>query len=166
MKELVDTCRSNDITDIILVHEHRGEPDALIISHLPYGPTAYFGLSNVVLRHDIKEKETISQQYPHLIFNDFTTKLGERTQNILKYIFPVPKDDSKRIVTFSNQSDYVSFRHHTYEQNGKEILLKEIGPRFEMKLFQIKLGTVDMDEADNEWVLRPYLNTSKKKNNL
>lgn len=53
-----------------------------------------------------------------------------------------------------------------YETNGKEIVIKEIGPRFEMKLFQIKLGTVDMDEADNEWVLRPYLNTSKKKNNL
>jgi len=166
MKELVESCRSNEITDIVLVHEHRGEPDALVISHLPYGPTAYFGLSNVVLRHDIKEKETISQQYPHLIFHDFTTKLGERAQNILKYIFPVPKEDSKRIVTFANQSDYISFRHHIYQNVAKEVILKEIGPRFEMKLFQIKLGTVDMEEADNEWVLRPYLNTSKRKNNL
>lgn len=50
----------------------------MVISHLPYGPTAYFGLYNVVLRHDIQTKETISQQYPHLIFDNFTTKLGER----------------------------------------------------------------------------------------
>jgi len=58
-------------------------------------------------------------------------------------------------------------RNHTYQTIGKEIILKEIGPRFEMKLFQIKLGTVDMEQAaDNEWVLRPYLNTAKRKNLL
>lgn len=44
IKELVEACRSNDVTDIVLLHEHRGEPDGMIISHLPYGPTAYFGL--------------------------------------------------------------------------------------------------------------------------
>ena len=27
----------------------------MIISHLPHGPTAYFGLSNVALRHDLPE---------------------------------------------------------------------------------------------------------------
>jgi len=112
IKELVDACRSNEVTDIIIVHEHRGEPDGLIISHLPYGPTAYFGLMNCVLRHDIKETETASEAYPHLIFHNFNTKLGERTQNILKYLFPVPKEDSKRVITFANQSDFVSFRYY------------------------------------------------------
>lgn len=53
-----------------------------------------------------------------------------------------------------------------YSRDGADVALKEIGPRFEMKLFQIKLGTVDMDEADNEWVLRPYLNTAKRKDYL
>lgn len=48
ISEIIETCRAHDFTDIILVHEHRGKPDGLIISHLPYGPTAYFGLSNVV----------------------------------------------------------------------------------------------------------------------
>jgi len=166
LKELVDACRANEMTDLIIIHEHRGEPDTLIVCHLPYGPTAYFGLTNVMLRHDIKEKETISQQYPHLIFHDFTTKLGERTQDILKYLFPVPKDDSKRVLTFANQSDYISFRHHVYQQTGNKITLKEIGPRFEMKIYQIKLETVDTEQADNEWVFRPYLNSSKRKNYL
>lgn len=44
-----------------------------------------------------------------------------------------------------------------------EIELAEVGPRFEMKLYQIKLGTVDMDAAETEWVLRPYMNTAKKR---
>lgn len=84
--------------------------------------------------------------------------------NILKYLFPVPKPDSRRVITFSNTEDYISFRwdnglyvrvracvracarmcvrvvkppsyrHHTFKKmNGKEVELKEVGPRFEMK---------------------------------
>eukprot|EP00268_Persea_americana_P031064 TRINITY_DN3017_c0_g1_i2.p1 TRINITY_DN3017_c0_g1~~TRINITY_DN3017_c0_g1_i2.p1 ORF type:complete len:323 (-),score=53.51 TRINITY_DN3017_c0_g1_i2:233-1201(-) len=167
ISEIIETCRAHDFTDVILVHEHRGEPDGLTICHLPFGPTAYFGLLNVVTRHDIKDKKsmgTMSEAYPHLILDNFSTKLGERTANILKYLFPVPKPDSKRIITFANRSDYISFRHHVYEKRGgpKSIELKEVGPRFEMRLYQIKLGTVDQKEAQNEWVIRPYMNTAKK----
>lgn len=46
----MDSCRNHDYTDLIVVHEHRGEPDGLVICHLPYGPTAYFGLFNTVRR--------------------------------------------------------------------------------------------------------------------
>ncbi|CAN4113974.1 unnamed protein product [Withania somnifera] len=171
ISEIIETCRSHDFTDVILVHEHRGVPDGIIISHLPFGPTAYFGLLNVVTRHDIKDKKsmgTMSEAYPHLIFDKFSTKLGERTVNILKHLFPVPKPDTKRIITFANQSDYISFRHHIYEKHGgpKSIELKEVGPRFELRLYQIKLGTMDQDEAQIEWVIRPYMNTSKKRNLL
>ncbi|KAH7528066.1 hypothetical protein FEM48_Zijuj05G0032200 [Ziziphus jujuba var. spinosa] len=170
ISEIIETCRAHDFTDVVLVHEHRGVPDGLIISHLPYGPTAYFQLLNVVTRHDIKDKETIGtmpQAYPHLIINNFTTKMpGERIATILKHLFPVPKPDTKRIITFANQCDYISFRHHIYEKRGgeKSIELKEIGPRFELRLFQIKLGTMDQSEARTEWALRPYMNTSKKRN--
>ena len=30
MTQLVDACRANDITDLIIVHEHRGEPGSLV----------------------------------------------------------------------------------------------------------------------------------------
>ena len=51
----------------------------MVVCHLPYGPTAYFSLQNVVMRHDIKEfTSTMSEQFPHLIFNGFTTPLGQR----------------------------------------------------------------------------------------
>ncbi|XP_068659814.1 uncharacterized protein [Aristolochia californica] len=167
ISEIIDTCRAHEFTDVILVHEHRGEPDGLIVCHLPFGPTAYFGLLNVVTRHDIKDKKamgTMSEAYPRLILNNFSTKLGQRTANILKHLFPIPKPESRRIITFANQSDYISFRHHVYDKHGgpKSLELKEIGPRFELRLYQIKLGTVDQTEAQNEWVIRPYMNTAKK----
>lgn len=32
-----------------------------------------------------------------------------------------------------------------------------------MKPYQIRLGTIEMKEAENEWVYRPYMNSSKKR---
>ena len=49
--------------------------DGLVVCHLPYGPTAYFSLSSTVLRHDIEDRATISEAYPHLIINQFETPL-------------------------------------------------------------------------------------------
>lgn len=48
IKEIVETCRAHDFTDLILVYEHRGIPDKIVISHLPFGPTATFQILNVV----------------------------------------------------------------------------------------------------------------------
>lgn len=83
----------------------------MVVCHFPYGPTAFYTLHNVVLRHDIPDRGTVSEQYPHLIFHNFNSKLGGRVQNILKYLFPVPKDDSKRVMTFANENDFISFRY-------------------------------------------------------
>ena len=130
VKELAEACRANDVTDLIVLHEHRGVPgpyfiiaffllffcslvlDAMIVSHFPHGPTVYFTLSNVQLRHDIGnyKESTVSEQYPHLIFENFSSKLGERMRDVLKYLFPVPKEDSKRVMTFANENDFISFR--------------------------------------------------------
>mmetsp|Transcript_50434 Transcript_50434/g.58028 ORF Transcript_50434/g.58028 Transcript_50434/m.58028 type:complete len:289 (+) Transcript_50434:25-891(+) len=168
INDLVNICLKKEFTDLVILHEHRGEPDGMIISHMPYGPTIYFGISNTVLRHDLPEKpDTVSEAYPHLIFNNFSTKLGERVTKILKHLFAVPKFDSKRIITFSNSDDTISFRHHTYTKpDFKTVELNEIGPRFEMKPYQIVLGTINMPEAQKEWVLRPYMNTATKRKAL
>jgi len=48
--------------------------------------------------------------------------------------------------------------------DGKEIVLDEVGPRFQLRLYEIKLGTLEAESAaDTEWALRPYMNTSKKR---
>lgn len=135
MKDLVQTCLSQGVTDLVLVHEHRGVPDAMIISHLPHGPTLSMTLNNVTLRHDVATSDsTVSEQYPHLIMDGFTTRLGERIASILKALFPVPKDDAKRVMTFANQNDFISFRHHVFAKTShKDVQLAEVGPRFEAK---------------------------------
>ncbi|KAH7887841.1 Brix-domain-containing protein [Phlebopus sp. FC_14] len=135
VKELADACRANDITDLIVLHEHRGIPDAMIVSHFPHGPTVYFTLHNVALRHDIGsyKSSTVSEQYPHLIFERFSSKLGTRIQDVLKYLFPVPKEDSKRVMTFANENDFISFRHHVFVKLARDVQLAEVGPRFELK---------------------------------
>eukprot|EP00983_Pelagomonas_calceolata_P021618 677428-Pelagomonas_calceolata.AAC.3 len=75
------------------------------------------------------------------------------------------------VITFANRSDFISFRHHTYlmPKGAKSVELTEVcavthaapeqilvtelegaasdcGPRFELKLFQIKLGTMDQQD--------------------
>lgn len=134
IKDICDACRANEVTDLIIFHEHRGEPDGMIVSHFPYGPTAYFSLHNVGLRHDIENRGTVSEQFPHLVFDNFSSPLGARVKNILKFLFPVPKPESQRCMTFSNAHDFISFRHHVYQKYGhNKVELMEVGPRFEMK---------------------------------
>jgi U3 small nucleolar ribonucleoprotein protein IMP4 len=171
--QLMESCRFSDFTDVVIVQETRGEPDGLVICHLPYGPTAYFTLSHAVLRHDLDPPAApMSEAYPHLVLHNFNTPIGKRVGTILKALFPVPRHDTKRIVTFANDNDSISFRHHMYNSSAKtsatggnpdHVQLHEVGPRFEMKLYQIRLGTIEQREAQNEYVLRPYQNTAHKR---
>jgi len=152
----IEACQVNSCYLIII--------DGLIVSHMPYGPTTYFGLFNVVLRHDIDEKiDTVSEAFPHLVFDNFNNRIGERFTEILKNLFPVPKLDSTRLISFHNKDDFISFRHHITQKKEKDVELQEVGPRFELRPYQILLGTLDMPDSTKEWVLRPYMNTAKKR---
>jgi len=166
-KQLVAACREHDVTDLVIVQEHQGLPDGMIVCHLPFGPTAYFGVFNAVLRHDVGQKGTALQQYPHLVFENFSTTLGGRIKEILRHTFPPAKEESRRVMTFANDNDFISFRHHTFDKSGAgKVELTEVGPRFELKPYQIRLGTIDEDFADNEWVLREYMNSAMRKQNI
>lgn len=173
VKDLMQLARSHEMTDMIIIHEHRGEPDGLVVCHLPFGPTAYFGLSNVVLRHDLPEKPpNMSEANPHLIFHGFTAKVGRRVKTILQALFPPPRVLGDKVMTFANNRDIIHFRHHAFTRpegrggdNGKskasDVKLHECGPRFTMRLFRIELGAVDMKDVEVEWVLRPYFNRQR-----
>ena len=71
---------SNLVCTLTLPFLLRGNPDAMVVSHLPNGPTAYFTLADVVMRHDIPGMGTMSEQFPHLVFHNFKTALGERVR--------------------------------------------------------------------------------------
>ncbi|KAF2680020.1 Brix-domain-containing protein [Lentithecium fluviatile CBS 122367] len=172
LQNLVGSALSSGLSDIVLVHEHRGTPTALTVSHFPHGPTASFSLSNVVLRADIPNasRGTVSESYPHLIFDGFSTKLGQRVVQVLKHLFP-PRDGSpktgNRVVTFKNIEDSIEVRHHVYVRTGFDsVELAEVGPRMTMRLFEIRAGTLDNKDGDVEWHLNQYTRTSRKKDYL
>ncbi|KAK5683386.1 snoRNA-binding rRNA-processing protein imp4 [Elasticomyces elasticus] len=168
------SAKSSGLSDVILLHEHRGTPTAMTVSHLPHGPTASFSLHNVVLRHDIPNasRGTVSESYPHLIFEGFTTKLGKRTVKILQHLFPPRETGSaaklgSRVVTFKNIEDSIEVRHHVFVKTGyQSVELAEVGPRMTMRLFEIRQGTADNKDGDVEWHMNQYTRTSKKKDYL
>jgi len=175
LPDLVKGAQANGLSDIILLHEHRGTPTALTISHLPHGPTASFSLHNVLLRSDIPDanKGTVSESYPHLIFEGFSTRLGKRVVKILQHLFPPreamgPKTKlGNRVVTFRNEGDSIEVRHHVFVKTGYEsVELAEVGPRMTMRLFEIRGGTMENKEGDREWTLTNYTRTAKKKDYL
>lgn len=167
LPNLVSACQSSSATDLVILHEHRGVPTAMTISHFPYGPTASFSLHNVVLRHDLVNTGTQSEAHPHLIFDNFTSPLGKRVSTILKHLFPPGvKKDSSRVITFANRGDYISVRQHVYVRTREGVEIAEVGPRFEMKLYELKLGTVENKDADMEWKLRGFVRTANRKDYL
>jgi U3 small nucleolar ribonucleoprotein protein IMP4 len=173
LPNLLASAKAAALSDIILLHEHRGTPTAMTISHLPHGPTASFSLHNVVLRADIPNasRGTVSESYPHLIFEGFTTPLGQRVVQILKHIFP-PRDGPQklgsRVVTFKNVEDCITLRHHIFiGHNYKDVELAEVGPRMTMRCFEIRGGTLEKDHGGEiEWALTQYTRTSRKKDYL
>jgi U3 small nucleolar ribonucleoprotein protein IMP4 len=178
LDNLITSAKSAGLTDAILVHERRGVPSALTISHLPHGPTASFALYNVVLRADIPHatRGTVAESYPHLIFEGFETELGTRVARVLKHLWP-PRPEvgpgspaaklGNRVVTFRNENDYIECRHHVFVRTGpKSIELAEVGPRLTLRLYEIRGGTLERDDGDVEWRLNQYTRTAKKKNYL
>lgn len=167
IQDLAATGKRVQISDLVIVHEHRGVPTSLTISHFPHGPTAIFTLHNVKLRHDLPNMGNVSEAYPHLIFENFTTSLGKRVETILKHLFPPgAKRESSRVVTFVNNDDYISVRHHMYLRTKDSIELSEVGPRFEMRLYELRLGLVDNKDSDVEWQMRRFVRTANRKNYL
>ena len=175
LPNLVASANSSSVTDLILLHEHRGVPTACTISHLPHGPTASFSLHNVMLRHDLPNasRGTVSESYPHLIFENFSTRLGKRVVQIFKHLYP-PREAAtsnqkigSRVVTFKNIEDSIEVRHHVFVRTGyQSVELAEVGPRMTMRLFEIRGGTLENKDGDNEFHMNQFTRTSKKKEYL
>ncbi|KAG0705305.1 anticodon-binding protein [Suillus ampliporus] len=78
--------------------------NAMIVSHFPHGPTVYFTLHNVSLRDDIGsyKSSTVPRSSTHTSSSKSSLLSSVFGHEILKSLFPVPKEDSKRVVMFSN----------------------------------------------------------------
>lgn len=175
LPDLTRSAQAAGLSDVVLLHEHRGTPTAMSISHFPHGPTISFSLHNVVLRHDIPNsiRGTVSESYPHLIFEGFNSNLGNRVVKILKHVFP-PRDPltsknkiGSRVITFQNIDDTIEVRHHVFVRTGHDsVELSEVGPRMSMRVFEIRSGTLENKDGDVEWHLTQYTRTGRKKEYL
>lgn len=164
LKQIHSFSIQKGFTDTIIIHEHKGEPNGLIITHNPVGPTIYFSITNCIMRCDIsEERESVSLAYPHLVFEGFNEMVGERVVTILKNLFPIAKVEGKRVLSFFGREDFVSVRHHVFEKKDfKSVELREVGPRFELKPFMIKLGSFVDRNATVEWSAKGFINTAGK----
>ncbi|KFB35725.1 hypothetical protein ZHAS_00002625 [Anopheles sinensis] len=153
-------CKSairEEYTDLLVINEWRKKPEGLLVIHLPEGPTAHFKISNYKSLKDLRRSaEDISKHRPEVILNNFTTRLGLTIGRMLGALFHYqPEFRGRRAVTFHNQRDYIFFRHHLYEfdKNGKRVKLRELGPRFTLKLRSLQVGLFDGKCGDYEWMI-------------
>ncbi|POI21148.1 hypothetical protein CIB84_015105, partial [Bambusicola thoracicus] len=125
---LVSACRAAGVTDLLVLHETRGQP----------------------AHHSDNVLVPVSQ-----------------VGTILKHLFPVPRPQTRRVVTFANEDDVILVRNHVYRRQGKTVELEEVGPRFQLRPYLIRLGTLEQgDAADVEWRWHPYTTTAPKRHLL
>ncbi|XP_060519662.1 probable ribosome production factor 1 [Cylas formicarius] len=156
VKKMVRSAIKNEYTDILIINENRKEPDGLLVIHLPNGPTAHFKLTNVRITTELrKNHKDITAHRPEVILNNFTTRLGWTVARMLGALFHYDSEFvGQRAVTFHNQRDFIFFRHYRYgfDAEGKRARLKELGPRFTLKLKSLQKGTFDSKFGQYEWI--------------
>lgn len=157
VKRIVQSAIRESVTDVIIVNENQKQPNGFLLIHLPNGPTAHFRLSSCKITPELrKDYKEITTHRPEVILNNFSTRLGLTVGRMLGALFHYePQFRGRRAVTFHNQRDYIFFRHHRYEftSDGKRAKLRELGPRFTLKLISLQQGTFDSKRGDYEWII-------------
>jgi ribosome production factor 1 len=84
----------------------------------------------------------------------YNLRLGHSVARMLAALFHYePQFRGKRAVTLHNQRDYIFFRHHRYEfKNAEKVKLRELGPRFTLRLRSLQKGTFDSITGEYEWI--------------
>lgn len=157
IKKMVKSAIRENFTDILVINENNREPNGLVAIHLPNGPTAHFKLSNVRITKEIHRSHMeFTKHRPEVILTNFTTRLGLTIGRMFGALFHHdPEFKGRRAVTFHNQRDYIFFRHHRYEftKDGHRAKLRELGPRFTLKLRSLQQGTFDSKCGDYDWMI-------------
>lgn len=85
----------------MVINEDRREPTAVLISHLPEGPTAHFKLTSLAYEKDIKNHGRSQGYYPEVILNNFHTRLGHQVGRLISAMFPqAPEFKGREVVTW------------------------------------------------------------------
>eukprot|EP01127_Copromyxa_protea_P010942 TRINITY_DN2717_c0_g1_i3.p2 TRINITY_DN2717_c0_g1~~TRINITY_DN2717_c0_g1_i3.p2 ORF type:complete len:238 (-),score=51.89 TRINITY_DN2717_c0_g1_i3:42-755(-) len=165
LKDIIDTCKAQDYTDVMVINEDHGRPNGILVSHLPDGPTCLFKLTNITLMKAVYNHASPTDHRPEVIQNNFNTRLGHTVARMLASLLPQnPQFEGRRVITFHNQRDFIFFRQHRYIfDNAKKARLQEIGPRFTLKLKYLQHGTFDSKKGEYEWIQKPEMATSRRR---
>ncbi|GMH46025.1 hypothetical protein BSKO_13989 [Bryopsis sp. KO-2023] len=176
LKKIVEYAKNENFTDIVVFNQNRKEVNAMLVIHLPEGPTALFRIRNLKLKKDIKYCGEPTTHKPELILNNFDTRLGHRLGRMFASLFhQSPQFRGRQAVTFHNLRDYVFFRHHRYVFEEKEkkdktgrvfrklkTRLQELGPRFTLKLISLQKGTFDSKFGEFEWTKKKDMKAKRR----
>lgn len=143
---------------IIVINENHKEPNGLMVTMLPEGPTMNFKLSSVKLSDEIKRGGGFTKHKPEIILNNFNTRLGLQVGRAFASLFPHdPQYEGRHCITFHNQRDFIFFRHHRYIfRDAKKVGLQELGPKFTLKLRSLQKGTFNPKFGEFEWVQKRH----------
>jgi len=140
-------------TDLVVVNEDH-KINSMLVTHLPDGPTAFFRISGLQTSKSLKVgAHLFSDLKPEVFLNHFTTLLGRTVSRMLGAVFHyTPNFTGRRAVTIHNQRDFIFVRHHVYQfDDEKKVRLREMGPRFTLKLKWLQTG---MMSGDYEFIAR------------
>ncbi|RNA02774.1 Ribosome production factor 1 [Brachionus plicatilis] len=158
LSKIIPAAIKRDYSAILVVNENRKQPDGLMISLLPDGPTMNFKLNNLKLSDEIKDGGGFTKHKPEIIMNNFNTRLGLQIGRSFATLFPTdPQYEGRHCITFHNQRDFIFFRHHRYIfRNAKKVGLQELGPKFTLKLRSLQKGTFNSKFGEYEWVQKRH----------
>jgi len=110
VKQMIDKAKAENFTDVMVINEDHQTPNAMILCHLPNGPTVMFKLTSIILQKDILNHARVSDHEPEIILNNFTTRLGHTVARMFTSILPQRPDfHGRRVITFHNQRDFIFF---------------------------------------------------------
>jgi ribosome production factor 1 len=165
MSKVIPEAIKRKYSAIIAINEDHKEPNGMMITLLPEGPTMNFKLSNVKLSDEIKHANgfkgshnEFTKHKPEIILNNFNTRLGLQLGRSFAALFPHdPQYLGRHCCTFHNQRDFVFFRHHRYIfRNAEKVGLQELGPRFTLKLRSLQKGAFNSKFGEYEWVQKRH----------
>jgi ribosome production factor 1 len=171
LKQIVGFSEKKNFTHIIVINEKKKEANAMVVTHLPYGPTAMFKVTNIVASSSISGHGRVTDHRPEVVLNNFNTRLGLRVGRLFGSMFPhEPEFHGRQVATFHNQRDFIFVRYHRYlfeekkarpnktqivSKDGKtavQVTTQELGPRFTLKMKWLQAGTFDTKEGEFEWI--------------
>ena len=175
LKQIVEFSEKKNFTHIIVLNEKDKVCNQMIVTHLPYGPTAHYKVTNIVNSCSIAGHGRADLHKPEVVLNNFNTRLGLRVGRLFGSMFPhEPEFRGRQVATFHNQRDFIFVRYHRYMfeekkarpnktqivgEDGKTAVMvatQELGPRFTLKLKWLQAGTFDTKEGEFEWIHKQH----------